>query len=257
MCKSAPHPRQIATPASHHSITLFLTSSTVDECITGGRMRVIATVVMRLTSLWSQQRRAVDTAHWEDSWSLCRIAQHSSHRLDWTRSSQPPALSKDSAPVWHATTVITLSSICSKHKQLNPSRPLDWVPALIIWCKGRNITSARWQVILFGPILQVAIRHVCKLLYLVSLFNPCGMPAPQAICSANVILYFLFLVVNLSPFFPLSQDLLDQFSWSDLFDRSKDVAMPTNFWVRIDEIGLFTFICHSCSPKQIGISQWR
>jgi len=39
---------------------------------------------------------------------------------------------------------------------------------------------------------------------------------------------------------------------STLFnDRSRDIAMATNFRVKIDEIGLLTFICRPDIPKRI------
>jgi len=41
------------------------------------------------------------------------------------------------------------------------------------------------------------------------------------------------------------------------FDRSGDVAMATNFRVKIGEIGLLTFIRRPGIPKPIGISQFR
>ena len=44
---------------------------------------------------------------------------------------------------------------------------------------------------------------------------------------------------------------------SDLFfDRSRDVAMATNFSVKIGEIGLFTFIRRPGIRKRIAISHF-
>jgi len=49
---------------------------------------------------------------------------------------------------------------------------LNRVPALIGWGKGGNVTSAGWQVTLFGPIWHVSSRSgeaCCELLYPVTL----------------------------------------------------------------------------------------
>ena len=54
-----------------------------------------------------------------------------------------------------------------------PLGSLNRVPALIGWGKGRNVTSAGWQVTLCDPIWHVSSRSgeaCCELLYPVNLF---------------------------------------------------------------------------------------
>jgi len=49
-----------------------------------------------------------------------------------------------------------------------PLEVLNWVPALIGWVKGRNVTSARWQitfVIPYGMWVPIVTRLVALLLY--------------------------------------------------------------------------------------------
>jgi len=47
-----------------------------------------------------------------------------------------------------------------------PAGLLNKATALISWDKGRNVTSAGWQVTLCDDMLvPISVRHVCKLLY--------------------------------------------------------------------------------------------
>ena len=82
---------------------------------------------------------------------------------------------------------------------------------------------------------------------------------------------FSFFKINFSD--KLSQNSLERFSpnfyhngrylirklliWSSFSYRSRDVAMTTNFRVRMGEIGRLAFIRHLGIPKRSGMSQFR
>jgi len=83
--------------------------------------------------------------------------------------------------------------------------------------------------------------------------------------KTNIYSHILFLIIPWIPiisgstgpivikFLPYSRCLVVDYC-SDLFDRSMDVAMATNFR---GKIGIFAFICGSCIPKRIGASEYR
>jgi len=68
-------------------------------------------------------------------------------------------------PPWYVTKPTRSTQPCI------PLGSLNWVPALIVWGKGGNVTSAGWQVTLCDPIWHVSSRSGeawCELLYLVT-----------------------------------------------------------------------------------------
>ena len=65
-------------------------------------------------------------------------------------------------PPWYVTMPTRSPQPCI------PLGSLNWVPALIGWGKGGNVTSAGWQVTLCDPIWHVSFRSgeaCCELLY--------------------------------------------------------------------------------------------
>jgi len=89
------------------------------------------------------------------------------------------------------------------------------------------------------------------------------MPAPRALCFACVNFFFnrhLSKAISgstgpiFTKFLPYGAYLIVDYRFDLFSDGSRDVAISTNFMVKIGKSGLFTFIRSLGIPKTIAIS---
>ena len=104
----------------------------------------------------------------------CHTYSHECNASVWCLSIQLFCLSSPDTQKWltmgrHPTWLAQLGKL-----SIASLGSLNRVPALIGWRKGRNVTSARWQVSYntmipfpYGTWVLVVLSHVCELLYFV------------------------------------------------------------------------------------------